>query len=137
MQCLLHSVEGFQKFFLPGSCLLARKAHCQEGKTVTGHAIGGPHFAFGILVFNGRKIALVKFFRALQVGDGPQHVLVLLLECLRHDQRCGKHAPAVDLDNVFSGLYDDLLSIALMFVHGCSPAFSVEPKANKQASPGV
>jgi hypothetical protein len=62
---------------------------------------------------------------------------MLLLECLRHDQRRGEHASAVDLNNVFSGLHDNLLSIALIFVHDPSPAFSVEPKANKQASPGV
>lgn len=42
------------------------------GSTLTGanlRPLGGPHFPLGILIFSGRKIALAKFFRALQVGD--------------------------------------------------------------------
>jgi hypothetical protein len=136
-QGLLHRIERLQEFFLPGSRLPARKAHRQEGKTVTAHAIGRPHFAFGVYVFNSSKIAFVKLGRAFQIFDCLQHIEMIFLERLRHDQRCGEHVSAVDLNNVFSGLHDNFLSIALMFVHGCSPAFSVEPKANKQASPGV
>lgn len=51
---------------------LAGESHRQEREAVAGHGEHGAGFAFGIPIFNGRKIALVKicgaFQAALRVG---------------------------------------------------------------------
>lgn len=96
---LFHLVEGVDVGLLPPGGLLAGESHAEEGEAVAGHAECGflPLGPFGPQhgLDRGRKIALMKLRRAIQIADRAQNILVLLAEVFG-DVEAGRGGFAAD-----------------------------------------
>ncbi len=80
LQLVFYVVEGVDVGFFDLGCLFACESHNKEDQAITSELVFGLFLAFGIGVFNGRKIASVKFLAAFDGFHLAQHFGVTLVE---------------------------------------------------------
>ena len=82
MQLRVHFVEGGDVALFPLGSFLAGEAHAEEGEAVAGQGVFLTGLALFVEIMRRSKIGLAKFRRAIEVGDGAQHMAVQFAEVL-------------------------------------------------------